>query len=61
VMCPWVTEFEELAAAFGSGAAHDDDIAAMVTVLRKMFPVPTVSPEGLGSRARRTYPVFQTN
>jgi predicted phage terminase large subunit-like protein len=58
-MCPWVTEFVELAAAFGSGAAHDDDIAAMVTVLRKLFPVPALN-DSAPARTRRPFPIFQS-
>lgn len=37
VMCPWVTELEELLGAFPN-AAHDDDVAALCVAMRKMFP-----------------------
>jgi predicted phage terminase large subunit-like protein len=58
VMCPWVIEFEEQLAAFPN-AAHDDDIAAFVTVIRQFFPQPEPSAESTKVRGRRAYPIFQ--
>ncbi len=58
VMCPWVNELIEMLVAFPSGM-HDDDLAALVTYLRKTFPRPAMSPEAQ-ARRRTRYPVIQS-
>ena len=58
VMCPWVNELIEMLVAFPSGM-HDDDLAAMVTYLRRAFPSPAVTAEAQARRYAR-YPVTKS-
>lgn len=58
VMCPWVLDFIEFLTSFPN-ASHDDDVAALVIGLRRLFPVPRTLPEAVARRAAQEYPVFQ--
>lgn len=59
VMCPWVEAFIDQWAAFPE-AAHDDEVAAGVRSLRRVFPMPKLLPDELSARVQRAFPIFQT-